>query len=159
MPTYCCVGGCKNLSGRNNSSFRHFLRFYNFPKDPSLACLWSTRVFRDPSLLSTKSTYVCSDHFCKQDFQLSSYIRSKLMYTPAMQIMLKPDSVPNTNRATGKIISHCEGREVGLCERCPLEEGVREEVKENEVVKRSRAVYQRITSAQHLGTAWNTTCP
>ena len=108
---YCCVGGCTNDLGRQSSSFRHFLRFYNFPKDKVISKKWVARINRRPCDVRTKTMHVCSDHFCDEDFVLSNFLRSKISFSDKMHIPLKQDSIPNaipnTDRQTGeKHIKH-----------------------------------------------------
>ena len=103
---YCCVGGCTNAQGKT-SAYRHFLRFYPFPKkDTAQMKKWIARVNRRPCDLNTSTMMVCSDHFADADFEASKFLESRLCYKEKMKIVLKKDSVPNTNRANGEKCDH-----------------------------------------------------
>ena len=99
---YCCVGGCSNLHGRKDqkSKVRHFLRFYTIPKDLPLRKKWEARLNRRKTDI-TASMFVCSDHFHDSDFEPSPLLKSRINFTPKMQIPLKKGSVPNTDPETG----------------------------------------------------------
>ena len=99
---YCCVGGCSNLHGRKDqkSKVRHFLRFYTIPKDLPLRKKWEARLNRRKTDI-TASIFVCSDHFHDSDFEPSPLLKSRINFTPKMQIPLKKGSVPNTDPETG----------------------------------------------------------
>ena len=105
---YCCVGGCTN-SQEKKSAYRHFLRFYPFPKkDKARMKQWVARVNRRPCDLNTNSMLVCSDHFADVDFEPSKFLESRLCYKKNMKIFLKEDAVPNTDRETGGKSDHKE---------------------------------------------------
>lgn len=69
----CCVENCNSSSTRPEDIG---VTYHKFPKDKTLRDLWSLVThYKQTNIDST--TYVCSRHFCKIDFQIyedSKYI-------------------------------------------------------------------------------------
>ncbi|XP_067127736.1 uncharacterized protein [Centruroides vittatus] len=100
---YCCVFGCKS-KGTSNSVHMH-----TFPKDKLLRKKWEIKLKLGKQ--STKSMYVCSLHFDKDDYYLPGnknisykYILTVITYgtyvfigLPCARHYLKPNSYPTKN--------------------------------------------------------------
>ena len=104
--SYCCAGNCKKKRTRDSSDVRHFLRLYKFPKDSALARRWVSRIDRRPQDVNVDTMVVCSEHFQDEDFKFSQYQNSVERFQrgeslKGINITLKEDSIPNTDRSTG----------------------------------------------------------
>ena len=113
--SFCSMGGCSNRSSRDSTSRlpnRDFLRFVYLPKDHKERQKWLARMKRDTrSWTPGDNTRVCSDHFFECDFLEGDLIRyrSRLSSDDAggskvTRIRLKPNSVPNTDRQSGRFV-------------------------------------------------------
>ena len=110
---HCGEGDCtNNLSKKNMVSKwpgRRFIRFYLMPdpeKKKDLFLKWRNRIRRRPEDVK-KSTRICSEHFTEEDFDPYDLANAqKAESTKKMWIRLRPDSIPNTDRRTGKMIVH-----------------------------------------------------
>ena len=106
--SFCAMGGCSNRSSRDTSSSqpeRDFLRYLPLPKDQAAREDWLKRMKRDlKSWNPSPSTRVCSDHFFQCDFREDDLGRYKKNVGTGIrtQIRLKPNSIPNTDRRTGR---------------------------------------------------------
>ena len=121
---YCAEGDCSNnTKGKSRKEpfvsvwpGRKFIRFYKMP-DPErsveakkLFKKWRLRVQRRPEDI-TKKSWVCSEHFCDDDFRPSDLEYTKTMESLSKKwIRLKPDAVPNTDRSTGEIKIHVKSK-------------------------------------------------
>lgn len=107
--SFCAVGDCSNRSSRNKISAhenRGFLRYVKMPKDETRRRKWILRMKREPrSFNPSPSTKICTDHFFLEDFReddVAAHLsRVSEDQEKTIPIRLKPDSVPNTDRATG----------------------------------------------------------
>ena len=103
--SFCAMGGCSNTSARDTTSSipnRGFIRYLYLPKDPKKRQTWLKRSKRDTKQWKhTANTRICSDHFFEDDFRDDDISRfrsgEKVRY-----IRLKDDSIPNTDRLTGR---------------------------------------------------------
>ena len=128
--SFCSMGGCSNRSSRNTTSShpgRDFLRYLRPPQDAQERKKWMTRMKRDiKSWTIGNNTRICSDHFFETDFEeedLERY-RSRLGTDDKVtHIRLKPNSLPNTDRTTGRFADPLTGenryRRMPPKERCP----------------------------------------
>ena len=100
-------GAKATIAQKSKSDKRHFLRFYHFPcinQDKKRCEAWIARVNRQKQHLNLTTMKVCSDHFSDEDFVHGDFLKASLNYTAGIQIKLKNDAVPNTNRETGEAI-------------------------------------------------------
>ena len=75
-------------------------------KNKHLFLKWRQRIRRQPEDVN-KSTRVCSEHFTEQDYDPYDLANAqKAESTKNMWIRLRPDSVPNTDRQTGRMKVH-----------------------------------------------------
>ena len=162
----CCIMGCNNQTGVRRSESkvegRHFLRFHRFPKDKAMRKRWTARTQRKPTFIHPHTMRVCSDHFCDADYKESSFLRSKLRYSERMQIHLKSDAVPNTDRATGALAIRGlranktggsmkgSGRKLPTRRVLPLDIAVDAAIRENEAV--TGLLYDEVTSSDTMHT-------
>lgn len=107
MPAKCAAGNCAAIQGYSSSKFpeRPFLKFYKFPSCPLLRKKWVDRCGREPSKFTVGSKKICSDHFFEEDLEdecLASVMRRHNLGFDIThdKLLLKQDSVPNTNRHT-----------------------------------------------------------
>jgi len=125
---HCGEGDCtNNLSKKNMISKwpgRQFIRFYLMPdpvKKKDLFLKWRSRIRRRPEDVK-RSTRICSEHFAEEDFDPYDLANArKAASTKKMWIRLRPDSIPNTDRQTGKMIVHFSSPETE--ETTPLRPG------------------------------------
>ena len=105
--SFCAVGGCSNRSCRDKSSAhpgRDFIRYIFLPKDPQARENWVKRMKRDlKTWKPSQSTKICTDHFFESDFRDDDLMRYRNNpQNLRTQIRLKPGTVPNTDRETGR---------------------------------------------------------
>ena len=106
--SFCAVGGCSHRSSRDTASAhrdRDFLRYLPLPKEPVAKDAWLKRMKRNlKSWNPSSSTRVCTDHFFESDFREDDLVRhrNKVNSDKRTQIRLRPNSVPNTDRTTGR---------------------------------------------------------
>ena len=112
--SYCSAWGCNNRNGVSKSSRRNFLRFYHYPrsadgKPSAMTHKWITRILRSDKF-SLGSAMVCSDHFEDNDFlNYQKFDGHSPDQLKGKHISLKPDSIPNSDRATGERIKLSSG--------------------------------------------------
>ena len=108
--SYCAAYNCKKRNGVDECSVRNFIRFYKFPLDKtgkptSMTRIWVSRIDREFKHINFKSMRICSDHFSDEDFEQKSFYRTTIQPPgkwKGTRILLKPDAVPNTIRASGE---------------------------------------------------------
>ena len=121
---YCAEGDCSNnTKGKSKKEpfvsvwpGRKFIRFYKMPNPEKseeakkLFKKWRLRMRRLPEDI-TKNSWVCSEHFCDDDFRPYDLEYTKTTDSFSKKwIRLKPDAVPNTDRSTGEIKIHVKSR-------------------------------------------------
>ena len=95
MNNRCWVVGCPKKYGDVSSiQGRKFLRFHKFPQEEGLKKRWIECMGRKH--VSPSTMRICSDHFPDKSYTLSTLLKSRMCYTPGMQIVLQEDAVPNT---------------------------------------------------------------
>ena len=113
LGSYCSARGCKNRSSRNFTSVlpnRDFLRYLTLPKKPEDRKAWLTRMKHNVvSKYKGVSLRVCTDHFFDNDFQQDDLARYRYLRLNGdvrslkfCRIRLKPNTLPNTDRVTGR---------------------------------------------------------
>ena len=111
--SFCSSRGCCNRSSRNKTSAhpnRDFMRYICVPMKPKIRKAWLTRMKRDDkSYKPNAGLRVCSDHFFDHDFQENDVARYRFFRLNGdarslkfCRIRLKPNTLPNTDRVTGR---------------------------------------------------------
>lgn len=84
----CCIEGCTSSSSRNEDIG---VTFHKFPKDHDLYNTWINVTHINPNIENV--LYVCSRHFCKNDFKM--YQESKYVIKSGICWKIYPRSVVN----------------------------------------------------------------
>lgn len=72
----CGVAICRNTSiNARNRGLK--IRFFNFPKDPTLRTEWAVKCNRSDRTFNPATARICSEHFNDDDFE--DALRAKLM--------------------------------------------------------------------------------
>lgn len=95
MVITCCVYKCNNRQVSENRT-RSFHRFPNCDKSPSLYRQWLHKIQR-ADFVPTKYTYVCSDHFVEDDFEIRNTLKVQLLPNTKSKPCLKITAVPSVN--------------------------------------------------------------